>query len=83
VKENTVDPSIVIPHLPDCEPMLIGGEWTTGTATERIPVLDPATQGAAHHRRAGGPAEVSAAVEAANTAHRDRSLARAAAPAAP
>jgi phenylacetaldehyde dehydrogenase len=71
VKENTVDPSIVIPHLPDCEPMLIGGEWTTGTATERIPVLDPATQGQLTTVVQAGSAEVSAAVEAANTAHRD------------
>ncbi|MFG2784193.1 aldehyde dehydrogenase family protein [Streptomyces prunicolor] len=66
-----MDPSIVIPHLPDCEPLLIGGEWTTGTATERIPVLDPATQEQLTTVVQAGSAEVSAAVEAANTAHRD------------
>ncbi|MGW0836847.1 aldehyde dehydrogenase family protein [Streptomyces prunicolor] len=66
-----MDPSIVIPHLPDCEPMLIGGEWTTGTATERVPVLDPATQEQLTTVVQAGSAEVSAAVEAANTAHRD------------
>ncbi|WP_406118374.1 aldehyde dehydrogenase family protein [Streptomyces sp. NBC_00989] len=67
-----MDPSIVIPHLPDCEPMLIGGEWTTGTATGRVPVLDPATQQQLTTVVQAGSAEVSAAVEAANTAHRDR-----------
>ncbi|MEV0738722.1 aldehyde dehydrogenase family protein [Streptomyces sp. NPDC050549] len=67
-----MDPSIVIPRLPDCEPMLIGGEWTTGTATERIPVLDPATREQLTTVAQAGPAEVSAAVEAADAAHRDR-----------
>ncbi|MDV9173784.1 aldehyde dehydrogenase family protein [Streptomyces sp. W16] len=67
-----MDPSIVIPRLPDCEPMLIGGEWTTGTATERIAVVDPATREQLTTVAQAGPAEVSAAVEAANTAHRDR-----------
>ena len=67
-----MDPSIVIPRLPDCEPMLIGGAWTTGTATERIPVLDPATREQLTTVAQADPAEVSAAVEAANAAHRDR-----------
>ena len=66
-----MDPSIVIPHLPDCEPMLIGGAWTTGTATERVLVLDPATQEQLTTVVQAGSAEVAAAVEAADTAHRD------------
>lgn len=71
-KENTLDPSIVLPRLPDCEPMLIGGEMTTGTARERIPVLDPATQEQLTTIAQAGPEEVSAAVAAAADAHRDR-----------
>ncbi|MGO4421767.1 aldehyde dehydrogenase family protein, partial [Streptomyces sp. MCAF7] len=67
-----MDPSIVLPRLPDCEPMLIGGEWTTGTTRERIPVLDPATQEQLTTIAQAGPEEVSAAVAAATDAHRDR-----------
>ncbi|MFL5994349.1 MAG: aldehyde dehydrogenase family protein [Streptomyces sp.] len=67
-----MDPSTPLPRLPDCEPMLIGGEWTTGTATERIAVLDPATRERLTTTAQAGPDEVAAAVAAAATAHRDR-----------
>lgn len=71
-KENILDPSNTLPDLPDCEPMLIGGEWTTGSARERIPVLDPATRKQLTTIAQAGPEEVSAAVAAATAAHRDR-----------
>lgn len=71
-KEHTLDPSTTLPHLPDCEPMLIGGDWTTGTSPQRIPVLDPATREQLTAIAQAGPAEVAAAVAAASAAHRDR-----------
>ncbi|MHA5048273.1 aldehyde dehydrogenase family protein [Streptomyces sp. SD15] len=67
-----MDPTTALPRLPDCEPMLIGGEWTTGTSPRRIPVLDPATREQLTTIAQAGPEEVTAAVAAATAAHRDR-----------
>ncbi|MFE2432610.1 aldehyde dehydrogenase family protein [Streptomyces sp. NPDC059373] len=72
-----MDPSIDIPrfptpHFPDVEPMLIDGVRTTGSAGERIAVLDPATQRQLTTVPQAGPADVTEAVAAAARAHRDR-----------
>ncbi|MEU1342046.1 aldehyde dehydrogenase family protein [Streptomyces sp. NPDC005827] len=66
-----MDPSITLPRLPECEPMLIGGEWTTGVSTRRIEVLDPATGTRLTSVVGALDADVDAAVSAAAAAHRD------------
>lgn len=49
-------------------PMWIDGRWTTGTAREEIPVVDPATEEVLDTVPRGGPGEVEAAVAAARRA---------------
>ncbi|MER7185928.1 aldehyde dehydrogenase family protein, partial [Streptomyces hyaluromycini] len=66
-----MDPSITLPGLPECEPMLIGGTWTTGASTRRIPVLDPATREPLTSIAQADATDVAAAVAAASAAHRD------------
>lgn len=57
--------------IEDLEPMLIGTDWTAGTGTERITVVNPATEEVLTHVAAAGQSEVDAAVRAADQAHRD------------
>ncbi|MFD8815818.1 aldehyde dehydrogenase family protein [Streptomyces sp. NPDC059627] len=66
-----MDPSITLPRLPECEPMLIGGTWTTGASALRIPVLDPATREPLTTIAQADATDVAAAVAAATAAHRD------------
>ncbi|MDN3028283.1 aldehyde dehydrogenase family protein [Streptomyces sp. S.PB5] len=66
-----MDPSITLPRLPEREPMLIGGDWTTGTATRWIPVLDPATGERLTTVAQADGSDVERAVAAAAAAHRD------------
>ncbi|MFC8520662.1 aldehyde dehydrogenase family protein [Streptomyces sp. NPDC057257] len=66
-----MDPSITLPRLPECEPMLIGGTWTTGASDRRIPVLDPATREPLTTIAQADAVDVAAAVAAASAAHRD------------
>ncbi|MER5528089.1 aldehyde dehydrogenase family protein [Streptomyces sp. NPDC002677] len=66
-----MDPSITLPVLPECEPMLIGGAWTTGASARRIPVLDPATREPLTTIAQADATDVAAAVAAATAAHRD------------
>ncbi|MGW7547184.1 aldehyde dehydrogenase family protein [Streptomyces sp. NPDC054770] len=66
-----MDPSITLPRLPECEPMLIGGTWTTGASALRIPVLDPATREPLTTIAQADATDVAAAVAAASAAHRD------------
>ncbi|MER6960494.1 aldehyde dehydrogenase family protein [Streptomyces sp. NPDC000618] len=66
-----MDPSITLPRLPECEPMLIGGTWTTGASARRIAVLDPATREPLTTIAQADTADVAAAVAAASAAHRD------------
>ncbi len=48
--------------------MWIGGEWTTGSAQEEIPVLDPATEEVLETVPRGTPVDIEAAVAAARRA---------------
>ncbi|MEU6201288.1 aldehyde dehydrogenase family protein [Streptomyces sp. NPDC047061] len=66
-----MDPSITLPRLPACEPMLIGGTWTTGASDRRIPVLDPATREPLTTIAQADATDVASAVAAASAAHRD------------
>ncbi|MGW3286919.1 aldehyde dehydrogenase family protein [Streptomyces sp. NPDC001002] len=66
-----MDPSTTLPRLPEHEPMLIGGDWTKGTSTQRIPVLDPATGDLLTTVTQADASDVDAAVTAASAAHRD------------
>ncbi|WP_210716579.1 aldehyde dehydrogenase family protein [Amycolatopsis acididurans] len=62
--------TIGLPSIGETEPMLLGGEWTTGTGNG-IPVLNPATEQVLTTIGQAGQPEVDAAVRAAALAHED------------
>ncbi|ROS38903.1 phenylacetaldehyde dehydrogenase [Amycolatopsis thermoflava] len=67
---NAVTQTISRPRIAEVEPMLLGGDWTTGDG-DLIPVLDPATEEVLTRVGLAGPSEVDAAVRAASAAHED------------